>query len=123
MFRRHRGLVVPLEGAGHIVRRDGRIQVENNTRSKSCQDISTIVAIAIVAWALFAVLHEIVGHGGAAFFLGEKVLGAVSTTVHIMDFYDLSHVVDRIGWWGFRVVAAAATAVNLATGALALLLL
>lgn len=85
--------------------------------------IPTIVAISIVTWSFFAVLHEIVGHGGAAILLGEKVQGAVTTTVHITDFYDLGHVTDRIGWWGFRMVAAAGTFVNFITGAVALLLL
>jgi hypothetical protein len=85
--------------------------------------VPTIVAISIVAWSLFAVLHEIVGHGGSAMLLGEKVQGLVSTTVHITDFYDLDRVADRIGWWGFRAVAAAGTFVNLITGFIALLLL
>jgi len=85
--------------------------------------VPTIVAISIVAWSLFAVLHEIVGHGGSALLLGERVQGAVTTTVHIIDFYDLNHVTGRIGWWGFRAVAAAGTFVNLVTGIIALFLL
>jgi hypothetical protein len=85
--------------------------------------VPTIVAISIVAWSLFAVLHEIVGHGGSAILLGENLQGAVSTTVHLTDFYDLDHVTGRIGWWGFRTVAAAGTFVNLLTGIIALLLL
>lgn len=85
--------------------------------------IPTIIAISIVSWSLFAVLHEIVGHGGAAIILGEKVQGAVTTTVHITDFYDLGHVTERIGWWGFRIVAVAGTFVNFFTGTLALILL
>jgi hypothetical protein len=72
---------------------------------------------------LFAVLHEVVGHGVSAILLGEKLLGAVTTTVHIDDFYDLDHVASRIGWRGFRTVAAAGTFVNFITGAMAILLL
>jgi hypothetical protein len=86
-------------------------------------NIPTIAAISIVTWALFAVLHEMVGHGGTAILLGEKVQGAVTTTVHITDFYDLNHVINRIGWWGFRTVASAGTFVNFITGVFALLLL
>jgi hypothetical protein len=81
------------------------------------------MAIATVAWTLFAFLHEVVGHGGAAILLGETVRGVLTTTVHIEDFYELDHVTGRIGWWGFRTVAAAGTGVNFVTAALALLLL
>ncbi len=97
--------------------------MKRNLPSGPRHDGPTIIAIAVVAWALFAVLHEIIGHAGAAFLLGEKVRGAVTTTVHIADFYDLAHVTDRIGWWGFRAVAAAGTAVNIIAGSLALLML
>jgi len=95
------------------------------TRSRAAQplDLPTIMAASAVAWVLFAMLHEIAGHGGTALLLHEDLRGAVSTTVHIADFYDLTHVVGRIGWWGFRAVAAAGTVVNLATGGLALVLL
>jgi len=85
--------------------------------------IPTIAAIGIVAWCIFAVLHEILGHAGAAILLGEQVQGAVTTTVHIADFYNLEHVTDRIGWWGFRTVAAAGTFVNFLAATLALLFL
>lgn len=85
--------------------------------------LSTIMAASVVAWVLFAVLHEIVGHGAIALLLGEDLRGAVSTTVHIADFYDLERVAARIGWWGFRAVAAGGTFVNFAAGAVAILLL
>lgn len=83
----------------------------------------TIAAIAAVVWSVFAVLHEIVGHAGTALLLGERPVGFLSTTVHIIDFYDLEHVVDRIGWWGFRAVASAGSLVNFAAAAMALVLL
>jgi len=95
--------------------------LNNSTNQKV--HLSTIAAISIVTWSLFAVLHEILGHAGAAFLLGEDVRGAVSTTVHIADFYNLNSVSNRIGWWGFRFVAAAGTLINLSTGLIALLLL
>ena len=86
-------------------------------------DLPTIMATSVVAWVLFATLHEIVGHGVAALLFGEQLRGVVSTTVHIADFYALDRVAARIGWWGFRTVAAGGTAINFATGTLALLAL
>ena len=93
-----------------------------NTKTRTI-DILTIIGITAVIWPVFAFSHEVIGHGVSAFLLGEQVRGAVSTTVHIHDFYDLDHVTARIGWWGFRIVASAGTLVNLLTGALALILL
>lgn len=90
---------------------------------KQTIDVLTVIGITAVVWPLFAFAHEIIGHGVSAFMLGEEVRGAVSTTVHIHDFYNLDHVSDRIGWWGFRIVASAGTIVNLITGAIALILL
>jgi hypothetical protein len=95
----------------------------SNVLEKRSPDIPTVIAISIFSWSLFAVLHEVVGHGVSAILLGEKLLGAVTTTVHIDDFYDLDHVASRIGWWGFRTVAATGSLVNFITGALAIILL
>jgi len=86
-------------------------------------DILTISSIGIVSWVLFATLHEIIGHGVVAAIFGEEFKGAVSTTVHIVDFYKLDNVVERIGWWGFRTVAAGGSIFNFITAAIALILL
>jgi len=45
-------------------------------------DIPTLIAISIVAWALVDILHEIVGHGGAAALMGFDVRAASTTTVY-----------------------------------------
>ena len=82
--------------------------------------LPTIVAVSGVAWTVFASLHEIVGHGVVAMLLGERVVGAVTTTVHIVDFYDAERAAARIGWWGYRAVAAGGTVVNFVSAALAL---
>jgi len=50
-------------------------------------DIFTIIAVGVAAWVLFAMLHEMIGHGVVAVLLGENVKGLVSTTVYIEDFY------------------------------------
>lgn len=94
--------------------------IENTKKSIH---LLTVAGVASIAWCSFAFIHEVFGHGGSATFLGEKVLGAVSTTVHIDDFYDLISVAERIGWWGFRFVAAAGTVLNFFTAGIALFLL
>lgn len=99
------------------------MSIENNEKTESELHVPTIIAISIIAWACFAFLHEVIGHGGSAIILGEKLQGAVTTTVHIRDFYNLDHVTERIGWWGFRFIVVAGTLVNLVTGFMALFFL
>jgi hypothetical protein len=71
----------------------------------------------------FVVLHEVVGHAGTAVLLGEDVRGLATTTAHIHDFYQIDHVVSRIGRWGFRLISAGGPMMNYITAAIALLLL
>ena len=83
--------------------------------------IPTLIAIAIVAWTCFVILHQVVGHAGVAFLLGEQVIGVSSTTWNMADTRE--NIIERIGWWGFRAIVAGGPAVNFLTGVLALLLL
>ncbi len=79
-------------------------------------DVLTMIAVSTVAWALTDVLHEIVGHGGAAVLLGIPVR-AVSTTTIFADW-------DQIQSMGeVRAIHASATVLNLVTAGLALLAL
>jgi hypothetical protein len=91
---------------GPAVRRERRIEV----------DVPTLVALSTVAWASADVLHEVVGHAGAALLLGVPVRAVSTTTVYIP--WD-----QGLGVGDVRTIHAAATAVNLATGGLALLAL
>jgi hypothetical protein len=87
----------------------------SHSRQKTL-DIPTLVAVSIVAWALANMLHEIIGHAGAAVLLGIQVRAASTTTVAIAW--------DQIQSIGeYRVIHAGGTVVNLLTGALALLAL
>jgi hypothetical protein len=79
-------------------------------------DIPTLIAIGIVAWALVNMLHEIVGHGGAATLLGIDVNAASTTTVSIS--WDQ---IDEVG--EYRLIHAAGALVNLLTGVVALIVL
>lgn len=79
-------------------------------------DIPTLVAISAVAWALANILHEIVGHAGAAVLVGIPAR-AVSTTTAYIDWGQIQSVGEA------RIILAAGTVVNLITGALALIVL
>lgn len=79
-------------------------------------DVPTLIALSAVAWALVDVLHEIVGHAGAAVLLGVPVR-AVSTTTAYLAWGEIQSVGD------VRTIDAAGTVVNLVTGCLALLAL
>ena len=79
-------------------------------------DVPTLIALSAVAWALVDVLHEIVGHAGAAVLLGVPVR-AVSTTTAYLAWDQVQTVGDA------RTIDAAATVLNLVTGGLALLAL
>jgi hypothetical protein len=79
-------------------------------------DIPTLIAISVIAWALADILHEIVGHGGAAALMGFDVRAASTTTVFFTT--DLPYHIEKD-----RFFNAAGALVNLLTGALALVLL
>ena len=82
----------------------------SSAKSRTDQpDLWTIVAIAIIAYALGSVLHEGVGHGGACVLTGGKPL--VMSTVHFDCGQDT------------RIISAAGTIVNLLVGFLCWLLL
>ncbi len=83
--------------------------------------IPTLIAIAIVAWTGFTFLHLIAGHVGVAILLGEQVKGVSSTTWNMADTWE--SVIERIGVWGFRAIAAGGPAISFITGSVALLLL
>ncbi len=79
-------------------------------------DVPTMIAASTVAWALADVLHEIVGHGGAAVLLGVPVR-AVCTTTIFADWDQIQSMAED------QVINASATLLNLLTGCLALLAL
>ena len=81
-------------------------------------DLPTLIAVSVVAWALVDVLHEIVGHAGAAVWLGLPVR-AVSTTTAFID-VDWSKVIKSRGFGPSRFCLAAGTVLNLISGAMAL---
>jgi hypothetical protein len=81
-------------------------------------DLPTLVAASILAWALVDVLHEVVGHAGAALLMGFPVK-AISTTTASID-VDWDRVIGTQGFGPLRFFVAAGTLVNLITGALAL---
>ena len=83
--------------------RPGRVEV----------DTPTLVTVSALAWALANVFHEIVGHAGAAVVLGIPVR-AVSTTTAYVDWTAIDSATQD------RIIEAAATPVNVFTGALAL---
>jgi hypothetical protein len=79
-------------------------------------DVPTLVALSTVAWALADVLHEVVGHAGAAVLLGVPVRAVSTTTVYLG--WDQIQTVGDV-----RTIDAAATVLNIVTGGLALLAL
>lgn len=46
-------------------------------------DPPTLISVSILAWALLDILHEIVGHAGAAVLLGLPVKAVSTTTAYI----------------------------------------
>ena len=96
----------PVEVGAAVESRERRIEV----------DVPTMIALSTAAWALVDVLHEIVGHAGAAVLLGVPVR-AVSTTTAYLAWDQVQTVGDA------RTIDAAATVLNLVTGGLALLAL
>jgi hypothetical protein len=91
------------------------LAVENRGRQIEV-DVPTLIALSTVAWALADVVHELVGHAGAAVLLSVPVRAASTTTVYIAwdQVYSLGDV---------RTIHSAATVLNLVTGCLALLAL
>jgi hypothetical protein len=79
-------------------------------------DVPTLVAVSAMAWAIADVLHEIVGHAGAAVLFGIPVR-AVSTTTAYIDWDEIETATQ------YRIINGAGAPVNLVTGALALLAL
>lgn len=79
-------------------------------------DLPTLIALSTVAWALTDVLHEVIGHAGAAVLVGVPVRAVSTTTAYIVG--------DEIESLGeVRTINAAGTVLNLVTGGLALLAL
>jgi hypothetical protein len=83
--------------------------------------VPTLIGIAVVAWTVFSLLHQVVGHAGVAILLGERVKGVSSTAWNMADSWE--SIVERVGVWGFRSIVVGGPVVNFITGALALLLL
>ena len=79
-------------------------------------DTPTLITASALAWAVANVFHEIVGHAGAAVVLGIPVR-AVSTTTAYVDWTAIESAAQD------RIINAAATPVNVVTGALALVAL
>jgi len=79
-------------------------------------DLPTMIAASAVAWALADVLHEVVGHGGAAVLLGVPVRAASTTTIFAE--WDQAQSMAEV-----QIIHASATLVNLLTACLALLAL
>ncbi len=79
-------------------------------------DTPTLVIISAMAWVTANVFHEILGHAGAAVVLGIPVR-AISTTTAFVEWDAIESMTQD------RIINAAATPVNILTGALALLAL
>jgi hypothetical protein len=76
-------------------------------------DTPTLITVSALAWVTANVLHEIVGHAGAAVVLGIPVR-AISTTTAFIDWTAIDSAAQD------RIINAAATPVNVLTGFLAL---
>lgn len=101
-----RSLEGPSVGSESTQDRPGRVEI----------DTPMLVTISALAWIVANVFHEIVGHAGAAVVLGIPVR-AVSTTTAYVDWTAIESATQD------RIINAAATPVNLLTGALALAVL
>jgi len=86
-----------------------------NTTSTNQLDLLTIVSISIIVFVIQNVLHEIIGHGGATWLVGGKVISA--TTAYLEN--DLSSVSS----FRNRIVSAAGPIINLFIGLIAWLML
>lgn len=86
---------------GPVEVRPGRVEV----------DTPTLIIVSALAWAVANVFHEIVGHAGAAVALGVPVRAVSTTTFYVEGIESAAQN---------QIINAAATPVNLVTGALAL---
>jgi hypothetical protein len=93
--------------AGRVSKDAATAEADNVDRGIAV-DVPTMIAVSTVAWALADVLHEVVGHGGAAALLGIPVR-AVSTTIVFAD-GDLIQSMAAV-----RAIHASATVLNLVT--------
>ncbi len=92
------------------------VGLDVESRERHEVDVPTLVALSTVAWALADVLHEIVGHAGAAVLLGIPVRAVSTTTAYIVG-EQIHSLADA------RTINAAGSVLNLVTGSLALLAL
>ena len=90
-------------------------------RPAKTMDIPTLLAISVITWASVDILHEIVGHAGAALLMGYPVK-AVSTTTAYVDI-DWKRVIASQGMSAIRLFLAGGTLMNVLSGGLALLAL
>lgn len=89
---------------------------ENRKTSSINQlDLLTIISISIIVFIIQNVLHEFIGHGGATWLVGGKVISF--TTAYLEN--DLSSVSS----FAKRIVAAAGPILNVFIGSIAWLLL
>jgi hypothetical protein len=97
-------------------RQDAATAGAENVDRGITMDVPTMIAASTVAWVLADVLHEIVGHGGAAALLGVPVR-AVSTTTIFAEWDQIQSMAE------VQIIHASATLLNLLTGCLALVAL
>lgn len=97
-------------------RRDAATAGAEHVDGGISMDVPTMIAVSTVAWAPAGVLHEIVGHGGAAVLLGVPVR-AVSTTTILAEWDEVQSMAE------VQIIHASATLVNLLTACLALAVL
>ncbi len=83
--------------------------------------IPTLIAISIIAWALVDIMHEIVGHAGAAIMMGIPVKAVSTSTAYL--YVDWKQFITDHGLNPMRLVILGGTIINIVTGALALLAL
>jgi hypothetical protein len=98
------------------LRQDAATVDAENVHGGIAMDLPTMIAASAVAWALADVLHEVVGHGGAAVLLGVPVRAASTTTIFAE--WDQAQSMAEV-----QIIHASATLVNLLTACLALLAL
>lgn len=75
-------------------------------------DTPTLISVSALAWVAANVFHEIVGHAGAAVLLGIPIR-AISTTTASLEWDAIESITQD------RIINAAATPVNVVTGAIA----
>lgn len=83
--------------------------------------LPTLIAISIIAWAMVDIMHEIVGHAGAAIIMGIPVKAVSTTTAYI--YVNWEQFLTEHGLNPIRLFTLGGTIVNIVTGALALLAL